>query len=138
MTEAQRVGQLFMVKLPDDAVTQAVRDAIATDHIGSFWYGRSRVGVAGLRSVSDALQRLATPDATAGVGFLLSANQEGGGVQGLSGPGFDTIPSALVQGTWSTDALEARADTWGSQLMDAGVDVDFAPVADVVPAGTET
>jgi beta-N-acetylhexosaminidase len=137
MSEPQRVGQLFMVKLPDNAVTAAVRDAVANEHIGSVWFGRSSAGIAALRSVADGVQRLASQEATAGVGFLISANQEGGRVQGLSGPGFDTIPSAVVQGTWSTDRLEASADTWGSQLVDAGVNANFAPVADVVPAGTE-
>jgi beta-N-acetylhexosaminidase len=43
----------------------------------------------------------------------------------------------VVQSGWSTDELEERAGTWGGQLLDAGVNADFAPVADVVPAGTE-
>jgi len=138
MTEAQRVGQLFMVKLPDNAVTAAFKATVATWHVGSVWYGRSSLGVAGLRHVSDAVQALASPAATAGVGFLISANQEGGQIQGLSGPGFDTIPSALVQGGMSTDALTTASGTWGSQLVDAGVNTNFAPVADTVPPGTDS
>ncbi len=136
MTEAQRVGQLFMVALDKDVLSAEAKDAIRTDHLGSFWYKRTTVGVAALRAVSDQLQALATPDATARVGFLISANQEGGLIQGLSGPGFDTIPSAVVQGTWSAADLETHASTWGAQLAAAGLNVDFAPVADVVPAGT--
>jgi beta-N-acetylhexosaminidase len=137
MTEAQRVGQLFMVALDNDVVTAGVRDAIARYHLGSFWYKRTTVGVTALRTVSDQLQALASHDATAGVGFLISANQEGGLIQGLGGPGFDTIPSALVQGTWSTADLLAKASTWGDQLVDAGLTVDFAPVSDIVPPGTD-
>lgn len=137
MTLEQRIGQLLMVKLPGNAVTAEVRDAVATWHIGNAWLGRSTVGVAGTRRQTDALQALATADATANVGFLISANQEGGGIQGLSGPGFDTIPSAVTQGTLSIDDLESRAAVWGGQLADAGVNTNFAPVADVVPAGTE-
>jgi beta-N-acetylhexosaminidase len=33
--------------------------------------------------------------------------------------------------------LEVKAKTWGSQLVKAGVNVDLAPVADVVPPGTD-
>jgi beta-N-acetylhexosaminidase len=39
-----------------------------------------------------------------------------------------------VQATWSDDKLTARAKTWGTQLKQAGVNLDLAPVADVVPA----
>jgi beta-N-acetylhexosaminidase len=138
MTEAQRVGQLLMVKLPSPAVTAAVRDAIRTFHIGNWWYGRTTIGVEAMRAVSDDLQALATGESTGGAGFLISANQEGGLVQGLSGPGFGTIPSAVVQGTWSVDDLAAKASTWGGQLAEAGVNTNYAPVADVVPAGTES
>jgi beta-N-acetylhexosaminidase len=44
------------------------------------------------------------------------------------------MPSALVQGTWSVKRQLGRFRTWGGQLAQAGVNVDFAPVADVVPA----
>jgi beta-N-acetylhexosaminidase len=137
MTEAQRVGQLFMVKLPNNVVTSEFKAAVAGYHIGSAWYGRSTSGVAAMRKVSNAVQALATSANTAEAGFLISANQEGGQIQGLSGSGFDTIPSALVQGGMSVDSLEAAAGTWGSQLIDAGVNTDFAPVSDVVPPGTD-
>jgi beta-N-acetylhexosaminidase len=142
MSLGQRVGQLFMVKLPTLAVGATIRDAIATWHIGNVWYGRTTIGIDAIRSVSDALQNLATDGATAEVPLFISANQEGGGgtggtdIQGLQGPGFETIPTALTQGTWSTDQLQTQAGEWGSDLGDAGVNMDFAPVADVVPAGT--
>ena len=138
MTLQQRIGQLLMVKLPTVAVGASISNAITTWHIGNVWYGRTTIGVDAIRQVSDGLQSLATKEATGSVPLLISANQEGGGIQGLSGPGFATIPSAVTQGTWPTDQLESEAGTWGSNLADAGVNVDFAPVADVVPAGTES
>lgn len=146
MTLAQRVGQLFMVKLPALAVGASIKDAIVNWHIGNVWYGRTAIGVEAIRQVSDALQNLTTSDqtgvATANVPLFISANQEGGGgtggtdIQGLSGPGFETMPTAVIQGTWPTDQLETQAGEWGNELNDAGVNVDFAPIADVVPAGT--
>jgi beta-N-acetylhexosaminidase len=69
-----------------------------------------------------------------GVRPLIAADQEGGQIQRLKGTGFDRIPAATVQGTWSTSKLTSRATLWGKQLKQAGVNLDLAPVADVVPA----
>ena len=46
------------------------------------------------------------------------------------------MPSELVQGTWTTSTLRTQAETWGSQLHAAGVNLNLAPVMDVVPAAT--
>ena len=64
---------------------------------------------------------------------LITVDQEGGQVQRLTSPGFETIPSARQQAALGTQALRARATAWGRQLAAAGVNVDLAPVADVVP-----
>jgi beta-N-acetylhexosaminidase len=138
LTEAQRVGQLFMVGMVADTVPTEIRDAVASAHIGNAWYRRTKTGVTAIRAVSDRIQALATTRSTGGVPFLISANQEGGQVQGLTGPGFDTIPSAVVQGSWSPDHLGTAASVWGGQLLDAGVNTDFAPVSDVVPPGADS
>ena len=138
MTEAQRIGQLFNVGLDKNQLDAASRQAIVANHFGSVWYReKTTIGVAGVRKVADAVQALATKNATAGVKFYVAANQEGGLIQALAGPGFDTIPSAVEQGKLQPAELEAKAATWGQQLRAAGVNMDFAPVADVVPAGTE-
>jgi beta-N-acetylhexosaminidase len=67
----------------------------------------------------------------------VAADQEGGEVQTLSGPGFATLPTATAQGALPADRLAALADGLGRSLHAAGVSLDLAPVADVVPAGTE-
>src|SRR5207237_10268959 len=67
--------------------------------------------------------------------FIGAANQEGGLIQALQGSGFSAMPSALVQGGWSTATLQGRATSWGQELRAAGVNMDFAPVMDVVPPG---
>ena len=138
LTEGQRIGQLFAVGLAKDRFDAASRDALAHAHIGSWWFtAKTDVGVEAIRSVSDAVQAASTDASTGGVGAFIAANQEGGRIQALSGPGFDRIPSAVTQGTWSAATLEQRATRWGRELLDAGVNLDFAPVADVVPKGTE-
>ena len=136
MTEAQRVGQLFLVGLKPDAATPGVSAAIATYHFGSVLYSPSAAGAAAIGQVSARIQALATTAATGGTRFFIAANQEGGEIQHLTGPGFATIPSELVQGFSSTAAERANARLWGTQLKVAGVDLDLAPVMDVVPRGT--
>jgi beta-N-acetylhexosaminidase len=138
MTEGQRIGQLFSVGLDKDRLDAASRDMIVANRFGSVWYrAKTTIGVAGVRKVADAVQKLATPDDTDGVHFFIAANQEGGMIQALAGPGFDTIPSAVDQGKLLPADLQAGATRWGQQLLAAGVNMDFAPVADVVPPGTD-
>jgi beta-N-acetylhexosaminidase len=136
MSEAQRVGQLFLVGIagaPAADVAQAVR----TYHFGSLlWQGTSTAGVAADRQASQAIQALASSAATAGVRFFIAANQEGGQVQELQGPGFTVIPPALTQGQLSAAELQRQAAAWGRELRSAGVNLDLAPVMDVVPAAT--
>ncbi len=135
MTEAQRVGQLFLVGLPGNDVAGSVASTITSHHYGSAIFGaNSSGGVAGARRVSDAVQALATSSATAGVKFFVAANQEGGEVQALKGAGISSIPSALSQGTAHVSVLRKAATGWGEQLRAAGVNLNLAPVMDVVPA----
>ena len=138
MTEAQRIGQLFMLGLADDQLGAPELAAIATYHFGSVWFtAQTSEGAAAVRAVTTAVQRQATSAATAKVRFFVAANQEGGIIQALSGSGFSRIPSALDQGSLTPAALEADALRWGRQLAAAGINFDFAPVADVVPPGTD-
>jgi len=138
LTRAQVVGQLFMVGLPKDRLADATRAGIATEHFGSVAFTtQSAAGVAAIRALTDSIQALATDATTGGVGFLVAVNQEGGQIQGLSGPAFSQIPSALDQGGLTPSVLERRATRWGRELLEAGINVDLAPVADVVPPGTD-
>jgi beta-N-acetylhexosaminidase len=136
MSEAQRVGQLFLVGIAG-APAADVAQAVQAHHFGSLlWQGTSTTGVAADRQASQAIQALASPAATAGVRFFIAANQEGGQVQELQGPGFTVIPPALAQGQLSAAELQRQAAAWGRELRSAGVNLDLAPVMDVVPAAT--
>ena len=138
MTEEQRIGQLFLLGLANDQLGVAEVNAIRTYHLGSVWFvEQSTAGAAAIRTVADAAQSLATADTTAGVGFFVAANQEGGIIQSLSGPGFSTIPSALDQGAIDPATLRPSAALWGRELASAGVNLNFAPVLDVVSPGTD-
>jgi beta-N-acetylhexosaminidase len=136
MTEAQRVGQLFLVGVPSNAATPDVVAAVNQYHFGSVLLTKSAASVSALAGGAAGIQALATQQGTGGVRFLVAANQEGGEVQQLSGPGFSVMPSALAQGQFSVGTLRADAEQWGSQLKAAGVNLDLAPVMDVVPQAT--
>jgi len=135
LTLAQRVGQLFLVGVPADLAGAETVQAVDAYHFGSVLLPKDDDSAAELAAAAAAIQALA-PTATGGVRFLVAANQEGGEIQQLSGPGFGVMPSELVQGTWTTSALRAQAQTWGSELHAAGVNLNLAPVMDVVPQAT--
>jgi beta-N-acetylhexosaminidase len=135
MTEAQRVGQLFLVGLSGDVAGPVTTAALQTYHFGSLLLVPSPAGVAALGGATAHIQSLATSSVTGGAGFYIAANQEGGQIQALTGPGFSVMPSALIQGSWPVSSLRAAAAGWGRELRAAGVNLDLAPVMDVVPAG---
>jgi beta-N-acetylhexosaminidase len=138
MTEAQRAGQLFLVGLGTDQVDPATAAAIRSHHFGSVVFATtSHAGVGPDRDVTRAAQSLVSARATAGVRFFVAANQEGGQVQALQGPGFAAIPAAAEQGQLRPAVLQQDAAAWGWQLRQAGVNLNLAPVMDVVPPGTD-
>jgi beta-N-acetylhexosaminidase len=134
MSLEQRVGQLFMVGTPATFADPRVAAEITGRHIGNIVLtSRQFQGIGATANVTNALQFKTTSAATAGVPLLVAADQEGGQVQVLNGPGFSAIPSALSQGSLSPSALRLDAGAWGRQLRAAGVQVDLAPVMDTVP-----
>jgi beta-N-acetylhexosaminidase len=136
MTQAQRVGQLFLVGVSGDLAGPQTQAALRQYHFGSLLLGtNTSAGVAGVRSATAFMQSLATGANTGGARFFIAANQEGGQIQPLTGSGFSTMPSALIQGSWSVSTLREQARDWGGELSSAGVNLDLAPVMDVVPAG---
>jgi beta-N-acetylhexosaminidase len=136
MTMAQRVGQLFLVGIAGDPGAESAR-ALMAYHFGSLLFGTTTTaGLAAVGKLTRADQALASARATARVRFFIAADQEGGLVQRLRGPGFPAIPPALVQGELSSGVLQQQAAAWGRELRSAGVNLDLAPVMDVVPPGT--
>jgi beta-N-acetylhexosaminidase len=133
LTIEQRVGQLFMVGTSAQGADPVTLSAIADRHAGSiFLHGRSQAGVDATASVVRSFTSLVSPATTGDEPLWVATDQEGGQVQVLQGPGFDRIPSALAQGTIPPDQLATQAQTWGGQLGMAGVNMNLAPVADIV------
>ncbi|WP_432172987.1 glycoside hydrolase family 3 N-terminal domain-containing protein [Streptomyces sp. Tue6028] len=139
LTVPQRVGQLFMGSVRPSAPDSTRIDLMRKYHVGSvFLAGRSSAGTTATNTLVQGLQAKADSAAGRRVGLLVATDQEGGQVQVLSGPGFSTIPSALTQGSWTTSKLRSEAAVWAEELKAAGVNLNLAPVADVVPESLGT
>jgi beta-N-acetylhexosaminidase len=114
---------------PKGVSTAAIRD----DHVGNlFLQGRTTAGADAVRALVDSFTALVGPESTHSTPLLVATDQEGGEVQVLRGPGFSTIPSALEQSSLPAADLQARASTWGEELASVGVNLDLAPVMDLV------
>lgn len=137
----QRVGQLFLVGTEVDRASRTTIDAVTERHAGGiFLHGRTHAGPEAVASVVERFTRLVpvapgAPDGrgpTGGVRLWVATDQEGGEVQVIRGPGADDIPYAIRQADLPAAELRERARTWGEQLAAAGVDMNLAPIADIV------
>ncbi|MDP9073043.1 MAG: glycoside hydrolase family 3 protein, partial [Actinomycetota bacterium] len=112
MDGTARVGQLFFVGVPMSTFNQQAIQAMVDSHAGGVvLYGNSQAGVAGIRRLTDQLRAKAGAK-TPGVGLYIAADQEGGEIQELAGPGFDAIPPADQQGKIDPGVLQRQARRW--------------------------
>ncbi|MGY1661057.1 glycoside hydrolase family 3 N-terminal domain-containing protein [Geodermatophilus sp. SYSU D00705] len=128
----QQVAQLLVVGVPLDDLSPV--DALVADTGvgGVFLQGRSS---ALAEELAAATARWT--ESSGGTEPWIAVDQEGGAVQSLSGPGFSDLPSAVEQGQLPPDELAALAAGIGASLAGAGINLDLAPVVDVVPEDTE-
>ena len=132
MSLSEQVGQLLMIGVSSTGISDSEKTVVEETRAGSIiLMGNSTAGTRAIRRVVSNVQSAArSPE---GVQVMLAADQEGGLVQRLRGPGFSTIPSASLQARQSDAALQRNAYDWGRELKAAGIDANLAPVADVVP-----
>ena len=138
----EKVGQLMMVGVDAQAPKQSSNEAVDTHHVGNiFIAGRTTAGSQATQKVISSFTSKVGPGTTHTTPMLVATDQEGGEVQVLAGSGFSDIPSALDQSAQPRDQLVASARTWGKELADVGVNMNLAPVADLVdiarPASNE-
>ena len=80
-----------------------------------------------LRQVQAAAPKGAAP--------IIASDEEGGTVQRLS-PLIYRLPSAETMGSWSKSKLRTTAKKYGSRMVDLGVTMSLAPVADLRVPGS--
>jgi beta-N-acetylhexosaminidase len=128
MTPAQRAGQLLMVGLQPTGSSSRLAAQVRSQRLGGVIYlGGWSGGTASMARISARLQK------AAGGSLLVAADQEGGQVQQLRGPGFTRMPSARAQADTGARTEEANVRAWSRELRAAGVTINLAPVADTVP-----
>lgn len=134
MDLAHRVGQVLIVGVPANDPVGGYARLIPFGVGNVFLAGRSSAGAAVIGAAVNTLQFQALN--MTGAFLHVAADQEGGLVQTLTGPGFPPIPTGLEQGRLSPADLAARTAIWAGELAAAGITLNLAPVADTVPAGT--
>ena len=129
----EKVGQLVMVGVAVDDPAPVSADVVGAHHVGNvFLHGRSEAGVDATRELVTEYTGLVSDETTHGTPMLVATDQEGGLVQVLRGPGFSELPAATEQATWAPGKLRDRAETWGDELAAAGINLNLAPVMDLV------
>ena len=136
LTLEQKVGQLFMVG--GEWRRPGAERQIARYHFGNAYLGRDDVSSSTPEQVArltNRLQGLALK-ADAGVPLLIATDQEGGEVNRLKA-GFVTFPSQRAMGVKGAERVRRAARVTAAELRAVGVQVNFAPVADLAqnPAG---
>lgn len=117
-----------MVGLQPTGSSTRLAAQVKAQHLGGVIYlGGWSGGTASMARISARLQK------GGGGSLLIAADQEGGQVQQLKGPGFSQMPSARAQSDTGTKAEEANVREWSQELAKAGVTINLAPVADTVP-----
>lgn len=113
-----------------DQTPAAIPQALGDSTVGSVLLLGNSTGGADViaEAVSNAVAVAGSP---ANVKAIVAVDQEGGEVQRLQGAGFDRIPSAEEQA--GLPDLRESASGWAQQLNAVGVNLNLAPVADVVP-----
>lgn len=130
MSHAELAGQSLLLSFPGTAPGDELRAALArTRAAGVILFGANVASPAQLGELCATLQRWAAAEGLPPL--LIGIDQEGGTVTRLPAP-FVTAPSQMAQAA-AGDPEHAYACAYltGRQLRACGVNLNFAPVADV-------
>ena len=133
---AEKIGQLFMVGFEGTAITPELAAWMETYGWGGvILFGRNVESPAQLLSLTRGLQMARRRDS---LPLLIAVDQEGGRVTRLKAP-FTAFPSAARVGQTASEPLAYEVgQTIGRELCAVGINMDMAPVLDVLtnPANT--
>ncbi|MGH8071129.1 MAG: beta-N-acetylhexosaminidase [Candidatus Entotheonellia bacterium] len=134
---AEKVGQLFMVGIEGTEVTPELAAWMATYGWGGvIIFGRNVESPAQLLFLTQGLQ--AAAQARGHLPLLIAVDQEGGRVARLKAP-FTPFPTAAKVGQMGSERLAYHVgDAIATELRAVGINMDMAPVLDVLtnPANT--
>jgi beta-N-acetylhexosaminidase len=126
-------GQRTIVGFPGTSIPRPVRRGIANGRIGGvILFSDNIPSRSAVRSLTSRLQKLKRPKALRPYPLLIMTDQEGGLVKRLSGA--PTV-SAAGMGRRGAKFSRRQGRLTGRNLRNAGINVNFAPVADVARPG---
>ena len=128
MTIEEKVGQMFIVRVPDSNATQDV----STYHIGGYiMFGHDFAG----KTKDQVIQTINTWQANAKIPLFIGVDEEGGIVNRIStNPNLRAVPFWSPQDLYAEGGFDLiRSDTQekAELLHSIGVNLNFAPVSDV-------
>lgn len=136
LTLEQKVGQMIFAT-PDsltgvggaDIAGTMTRDALERYPVGGVVYFSQNI-----RSESQIVEMVKKTQEYAGIPMFMGVDEEGGRVSRLSRVGVtDTLdPMATYGAAGDVEAVKSLGQSLGAQLLVAGFNLDFAPVADVI------
>ena len=132
MTLREKAAQVLLLAFDGTTILPETRQLMADAPPGGFLLlTRNVMGVDQLRSLTAALQVDAAVSG-AGIGLFIAVDQEGGTVRRVT-VGVPFVPSARMIGEQMSSAEAARlAAETATGLLGLGVNMNLAPVADVV------
>lgn len=134
MPTRNAIGHLFMVGIPSSTISaETRRQLLDLCPGGIILFRRNYATPEQLAALCEELHAL-IPDHPP----LIALDHEGGRVHRLSPPFTHFPPAAIVGQTGRVELAERIGHAMGAELSSIGVDIDFAPVLDVLtnPANT--
>jgi beta-N-acetylhexosaminidase len=131
MSVAEKVGQLLVLTVPGHTAADGGAALVRDYHIGGvIYFGGNLASARQVAALSAGLQDAARRQPPA-IPLLIGTDQEGGIVSRLAG--ITTVfPGQMAAGATRDPALVAAQDrATGAQLRALGLNLDYAPVADV-------
>jgi len=132
----EKVGQLLLVGFRGFGINDEIEVAVRDYHVGSvIYFDYDVVTKSRRRNIRSPHQlRLLSEDlqALSNIPLMISTDEEGGNVSRLkSRYGFTSKPSPAQLGEKYQWQVKRSAKKLAEELMDHGINVNFAPVADV-------
>jgi beta-N-acetylhexosaminidase len=131
MTVPEKVGQLLVPTVPGYTATAGGAALVRDYHVGGVVYFANNLSNASqVAALSAGLQAAARSQRPA-IPLLIGTDQEGGIVSRLTGITTE-FPGQMAAGATGDPAMiRAQEQTTGNQMQALGINLDYAPVADV-------
>lgn len=132
MTLEELIGQVMVVGFHGHTPTPEIIDLIQHHHVGNLiLFSRNAAqDTQHLRALTYELQKIAR-DAGHRYPLLISIDQENGTVRRL-GPAATIFPGNMAQGALGSEQMTYQiAQASGRELLELGINLNFAPVVDV-------